>query len=62
MLFASIIKSFFLQKNFTKKKVVFNKMSRKNKFRFKIVKFLVNFKKPLLGLTPFRRIPPKTRI
>ena len=37
----------FLQKNFTKKIVVFNKMSCKTKFRLKIKKFIVNFKKKL---------------
>ena len=67
MLFASDYqKFFFLQKNFTKEKKLYSiKCLAKTKFRLKIMKFVVNFKKPLLGpagSNPLRRIPPKTKI
>ena len=51
MLFASVTKSFFLQKNFIKKIIIFNQINIKRK---------TNFKKPLFGpsgLTPLGEYP-----
>ena len=61
MLFANVIKSFFLQKNFTKNSCRYLvKCLTKTVNPLKIMKFVVNFKKNLLspvGSNPFRKIP-----